>query len=91
LFLNKETGMEKFVSISRADALQLLDDKEYTTEVRKRGRHYFVKTDAPLERRVRLFYDVKGRPVDNGPNAEFCLTMDYSGDLLMSVDSTFVD
>jgi hypothetical protein len=83
--------MERFVSVKRDTALELLEDEDYTTEVRKVGRHFFVKTDAPLERRVRLFYDAKGRLVDNGPNAEFCLTLDYQGDVLLSVDSAFVD
>lgn len=82
--------MEKFVSVKRAMALELLEDDEYHTTVKKVGRHYFVKTDAPLERRVRMFYDAKGRLVDNGPDAEFCLNMDYQGDLLLSVEPEFV-
>lgn len=83
--------MDKFVSIKREDALDLLEQEDYTTEVRKVGRHFFVKTDAPLPRIHRAFYDVKGRLVDNGPDAEFCLTMEYQGDILLSVDSAFVN
>jgi hypothetical protein len=90
-FLNKENIMEKFVSISRADALQLLDDKEYTTEVRKRGRHFFVKTDAPLPTFRRLFFNSRGQLVDNGPEAEFRLSLDYIGQTLVSVEAEFVE
>jgi hypothetical protein len=83
--------MEKFVSISRADALQLLDDKDYTTTVRKSGRHYFVSTDAPLPVFRRLFFNSRGQLVDNGPDAEFCLNLDYLGETLVSVEASFVE
>ena len=82
---------DKFVSIKRKDALALLEDEDYTTEVRKVGRHYFVKTDAPLYRKSRLFYDNRGRLVDNGPAAHFALTLHYSGQDVVMVDSEFVD
>lgn len=83
--------MDKFVSIKRSDALQLLDDDDYDTEVRRVGRHWYVKTDAPLPRMHRAFYDVKGRLVDNGPDAEYFVEMDYIGDQLVSAEIHFLD
>lgn len=83
--------MDKFVSIKRQEALNLLEDEDYTTEIRKVGRHWFVKTDAPLARRHCAYYDVRGRLVDNGPDAEFYIEMDYLGEQLVSAEVHFID
>jgi hypothetical protein len=81
---------QKFVSVKAKVAKELLKSEDYCTTVQKRGRHWFVNTDAPLPRVHRAFYDAKGRLVDNGPEAEFCITMEYMGESLVSLDSQFV-